>query len=117
VLTFLCVVGVLMLIVGGVLFVIMIRRLSTSRHVIVSGRVDLVRAKARADAAERVAMQITNVAGQAVEQVGQALHVAREIEKVSSQMDELLEYVTDYEPKRGRHHAALRIVPGQGDVA
>src|SRR5262245_13635808 len=76
-------------------------------------RVDLLRAQTRADAAERNAsaanarqMHAARLASNAVAVTGQALDVARRIDKVSRQMDALIGYVTD-EPAelslQGRH--------------
>ena len=115
------IVGVLTLVVGLILFVVLIRWLSTSKHVVFTTRADLVRAQARADAAERNAsaanarqMHAARLASNAVAVTGQALDVARRIDKVSRQMDALIGYVTD-DPAdlaiRGRH-----AVPGDPDL-
>ena len=108
-------VGVCAVVVGLSLFVVTMRRLSTNKHVLVTGRIDLVRTQVRAEAAERAVsaanarqMHAARLAADSVAVTGQALHVAREIAKVSRQMDALIGYVAD-EP--GRH-----AIPGDFDL-
>lgn len=58
---------------------------------------------ARADAYQDVAERITGMAENAVAQTGAALHVAQQIDKVSTQMDALMYRVAESETPRGRH--------------
>ena len=96
-------------------FVVIMRKLGASRHVAVTGRIDLVRAKARTEAAERAVsaanarqMHAARLAENAVIVTQEALSFARQIDKVSGQMDALIDYVTD---DRGRH-----VMPGDYDL-
>jgi hypothetical protein len=57
---------------------------------------------ARADAYQDVAERITGMAENAVAQTGAALHVAQQIDKVSTQMDALMYRVAEGET-HGRH--------------
>jgi hypothetical protein len=124
VLALLFLVALIAITVFGVLAVVT-RKLSMTKHVAVSGRIDLVRAKARVDDALRSAsaanarqMQATRLASEAIAVSGQALHVARQIDKVSGQLDELL--ASADVPSRGRHgRAGLRAVRDsqEGNVA
>jgi hypothetical protein len=97
-------------------------RLVKSKNLMVVARVDSARAQARAEAAEQAAMmaeqQRAEAAGLAAESVahtGQALLIARQIDKVSAQMDVLLGCVTGEpvpEPSRRGRHA----LPGGPDL-
>jgi hypothetical protein len=104
--------GVLLGIFAGALVVVVImvlllmRRVGHSQSLVSMTRTDKVRAEARAEAAEDAADRITGVAEN-------ALDVASEITKVSSQMDLLLGHVgIDEEPtsNRGKHVRDLHVV-------
>lgn len=82
----------------AIAIVVVVKKLANAKNVMLIGRVDSQRA--RAQAAERVAFRVTDVADKAVT-------VALEIQAVSGKVDELLEHVTG-EPKRGKHE--LRVV-------
>jgi hypothetical protein len=107
VLTLVIILGVIGGIVAG--FILLVRRLGRSRHLIRAARTDAVRWQARAEGIDRQAKRMVDVTNQALEQTGVALEVAREIEKVSDQMDQLLGLVVGESaeqpapPGSGRH--------------
>lgn len=104
---------VIICVVIGTLVVLAVTRVvKRANRTMHSARLETVRARSRADAAEKAAtlandqhQQAAKVVVEAVAQTGQALAVAREIKKVSAQMDTLLGFVANEadELPRGRH--------------
>lgn len=106
-------------VVLAVFSVVIIRKLGASKRVVLATRTNAVRADARAQAAVESADRITGVAQAAVQQVSDALDVAKEIHKVSEQMDLLIGHVgadQPVQPNRGRHSRPdLRAIRYAGD--
>lgn len=94
------------------LVVLIFRRLGRSQKLVRTIRVDAVRAQARATAATESADRITGVAEQAVQQISDALEIARLIETVDGKVDALLGYVTVDADKldNGKHRRNLRVI-------
>jgi hypothetical protein len=100
-------------VLGVIALPLVVRRLGKSQRLMNASRIGTVRAMARADAAERAAgiaheqhTQAARLAADAVATTRSALYVARQISKVSGQMDELMGYVTSdraESPIQGRH--------------
>lgn len=89
-----------------------------SEKVVLTARIDRVRADAKAEAAERAGQRVADVAEQAIQQTGEAIDRARVIEKVSVQMDALMYRLAVEPPKppRGRHARAGERQPPMDDL-
>jgi len=100
---------------------VLIRRLTRANYGMKTTTIKLTQANAKADAARQQAEQVAGLAKDAVAQTGEALHVARQIDKVSDQMDVLMEHVAADQPELPGHgkHARpdLHAVPGERDIA
>jgi hypothetical protein len=111
VLAFLLIAG-LCVVLALIILCIMASRLAKTKHVVVTGRVDLVRAQTRVEAAEHAVSvaaerhrETARLAADSVATTRSALYVARQIGEVNGKMDTLLSYFTDESaelPSRGR---------------
>jgi ABC-type phosphate transport system auxiliary subunit len=88
-------------------FVALVRKLGESKALVGVACAEKAQTEARANAVERVAEQVTDVAEQAVRNTNTALERARTIEEVNGKLDGLIEHVTGVsQESQGRH--ALR---------
>lgn len=103
----------------AIVIVVAIRRVVNANKQMFTTRVMAERAKVRAETAEHTAERIVDVAENAIARTGEALSVARKIDKVSEQMDALMTHVAIDSadvPSTGKHaRTDLHALPGGQD--